>query len=47
MKIGINGYGRIGRVIHRIISLRDDIELVAINDVNPDINACNGSIANC
>ena len=38
MKIGINGYGRIGRVIHRIISLRDDIELVAINDVNPDIN---------
>ena len=37
MKIGINGYGRIGRAIHRIISSRDDMELVAINDINPDI----------
>ncbi len=38
MNIGINGYGRIGRIIHRIISDSRDIRLVAINDINPDIN---------
>jgi len=37
MNIGINGYGRIGRVIHRIISNSSDMKLVAINDINPDI----------
>ena len=32
LKIAINGYGRIGRSVARIISKRDDIKLVAIND---------------
>ena len=32
VKVAINGYGRIGRSIARIIAKRDDIELVAIND---------------
>ncbi|MEK7672588.1 MAG: type I glyceraldehyde-3-phosphate dehydrogenase [Patescibacteria group bacterium] len=31
IKIAINGYGRIGRGVHRIIMNSDDIELVAIN----------------
>ena len=38
MKIGINGFGRIGRVLHRIISTDNNFSLVAINDINPDIN---------
>ncbi len=38
MNIGINGYGRIGRVLHRIISNTKNLSLVAINDLNPDIN---------
>lgn len=33
MKIGINGFGRIGRLACRIAALRSDIEIVAINDV--------------
>lgn len=32
-KIAINGYGRIGRCFHRILMGRDDIEIVAINDL--------------
>ena len=36
-KIGINGFGRIGRVITRIVQSRGDLEIVAINDINPDI----------
>src|SRR5574344_2155706 len=32
VKIGINGFGRIGRLILRIASQRDDVEVVAIND---------------
>lgn len=32
IKIGINGFGRIGRLILRIASERDDVEVVAIND---------------
>jgi glyceraldehyde 3-phosphate dehydrogenase len=31
-KIAINGFGRIGRSVARIIASRDDVELVAIND---------------
>ncbi len=37
LKVGINGIGRIGRAILRIILQRDDISVVAINDINPDI----------
>jgi len=33
LKIAINGFGRIGRSVARIVSDRDDIELVAINDI--------------
>lgn len=37
-KIGINGFGRIGRLILRATLLRDDVEVVAINDpfISPD-----------
>ncbi|XP_028765082.1 glyceraldehyde-3-phosphate dehydrogenase 2, cytosolic isoform X1 [Neltuma alba] len=31
-KIGINGFGRIGRLVARVALQRDDIELVAVND---------------
>ena len=33
MKIGINGFGRIGRSVFRILQERDDIEVVGINDI--------------
>ncbi|MDD4110461.1 MAG: type I glyceraldehyde-3-phosphate dehydrogenase [Clostridia bacterium] len=32
VKIGINGFGRIGRLVLRVASERDDVEVVAIND---------------
>jgi glyceraldehyde 3-phosphate dehydrogenase len=32
LKVGINGFGRIGRQFTRVASERDDIEIVAIND---------------
>lgn len=32
IKVGINGFGRIGRLVLRAISERDDIEVVGIND---------------
>ena len=37
MKVGINGFGRIGRAIFKNISKFDDIQIVAINDINPEI----------
>lgn len=33
LRIAINGYGRIGRSVARIVSKREDVELVAINDL--------------
>ena len=33
LKIAINGFGRIGRCVTRIVAARDDVELVAINDL--------------
>ena len=33
VKIGINGFGRIGRLACRIMSEREDVEVVAINDL--------------
>ena len=33
MRVAINGFGRIGRAVFRIAELRDDIEIVAINDL--------------
>ncbi len=32
-KIGINGFGRIGRMVFRAAATRDDIDVVAINDL--------------
>lgn len=32
-KVGINGFGRIGRLVFRAAQERDDIEIVAINDL--------------
>ncbi len=33
LKIAINGFGRIGRCVARIATLRSDVEIVAINDM--------------
>lgn len=33
VKIAINGFGRIGRLVARVAVLRDDIDLVAVNDL--------------
>jgi len=38
IKLGINGLGRIGRSIFRQILQNNEFEVVAINDINPDIN---------
>lgn len=39
-KVAINGFGRIGRAVARIIAKRTDMELVAINDLfEPKVNA--------
>ena len=32
-KVGINGFGRIGRMVFRAAAARDDIEIVGINDL--------------
>ena len=40
MKIGINGFGRIGRLAFRAAMERPDVEVVGINDlVEPDYMA--------
>ncbi|NSW88505.1 type I glyceraldehyde-3-phosphate dehydrogenase [bacterium] len=39
IKIGINGFGRIGRNLLRISLLSDEIDVVAINDI-ADLNTC-------
>ena len=33
LKIAINGFGRIGRCVARIAATRNDVEIVAINDM--------------
>jgi len=38
LKIGINGFGRIGRAIFRVNNKQKAFEIVAINDVNQDNN---------
>jgi glyceraldehyde 3-phosphate dehydrogenase len=38
IRVGINGFGRIGRAIYRINNERKLFNVVAINDINPDIN---------
>ena len=41
LKLGINGYGRIGRLVFRACEARDDVEVVAVNDpfMTPDAMA--------
>ena len=40
-KIGINGFGRIGRIVFRAALKRDDVEVVGLNDpfMNPEYMA--------
>lgn len=38
IRIGINGFGRIGRAIARLNLRHDQYELVAINDIDPDLD---------
>ena len=33
LKIGINGFGRIGRLVFRATVKRDNVDVVAINDL--------------
>ena len=35
IKVGINGFGRIGRMVFRVMEERADFEVVAINDLAP------------
>ena len=35
IKVGINGFGRIGRFVFRAAQSRDDIQIVGINDLCP------------
>ena len=35
IKIGINGFGRIGRLVFRAACTHEDIEVVGINDLVP------------
>ena len=35
MKVGINGFGRIGRFVFRAAMAREDVEIVGINDLCP------------
>jgi glyceraldehyde 3-phosphate dehydrogenase len=36
MRVAINGFGRIGRSVFRILTSVSDVEVVAINDVFDD-----------
>lgn len=38
LRVAINGFGRIGRLIYRIISKRSDMHVVAVNDMVPADN---------
>jgi len=38
IKVAINGFGRIGRSFFRVASERDDIDIVAINDLGDPEN---------
>jgi glyceraldehyde 3-phosphate dehydrogenase len=36
IRVGINGFGRIGRTVYRILSDRDDVEVAIVNDLFPN-----------
>ncbi|RYF03124.1 MAG: hypothetical protein EOO40_12545, partial [Deltaproteobacteria bacterium] len=33
IRVGINGFGRIGRSVFRILAAQDDVDIVAVNDI--------------
>ena len=33
IKVGINGFGRIGRLVFRVLAERENVEVVGINDL--------------
>jgi glyceraldehyde 3-phosphate dehydrogenase len=35
-RVAINGFGRIGRAVFRLLSQRDDMDVAAINDITPN-----------
>ena len=35
-RVAINGFGRIGRAVFRLLAARDDIKVAAINDITPN-----------
>jgi len=35
-RVAINGFGRIGRAVFRLLAQREDIKVVAINDITPN-----------
>ena len=35
IKVGINGFGRIGRMVMRLVTNHPEIEIVGINDLCP------------
>ena len=37
IKVGINGFGRIGRALFRVNVLNNLFDIVAINDINDDV----------
>ena len=40
IKVGINGFGRIGRSLFRVLHNRNDIQVIAINDIaEPNVMA--------
>ncbi len=38
IRVAINGFGRIGRAFFKLASMRDDIDIVAINDLTDKVN---------
>lgn len=38
LKVAINGFGRIGRLVFRLLHQRDDVDVVAVNDIVPTDN---------
>ncbi|MBI3298613.1 MAG: aldehyde dehydrogenase [Elusimicrobia bacterium] len=36
IRVGINGFGRVGRALYRVCQERPGVEIAAINDINPD-----------
>jgi glyceraldehyde 3-phosphate dehydrogenase len=42
VKVGINGFGRIGRIVFRNSFSHDDVEVVAVNDpfIDPKYAVC-------